>query len=89
MAKMIFSLLPKATFRVSLSERLVEHFDRTDESDYIYLDDTIIYYIGSSTRPEVPEKLDGVTVRVIERTAFNGNTNVEAVKLPIRMEVIE
>lgn len=63
-------------------------FDHTDERDYIYNGDTIIYYIGKSKRPELPSELDGIKVRVVERTAFSGNA-VEAVRIPDGMEVIE
>lgn len=86
--KLRFSFESKVRFRLSLSESMEVHFDPTDESDYIYDGDTIIFYIGTGSHPCIPETLDGVQVRVIERTAFGG-TEVEAVKIPEGVEVIE
>ncbi|HOC34665.1 MAG TPA: hypothetical protein PLH98_10125 [Ruminococcus flavefaciens] len=63
-------------------------FDRTTEADYIYDGNAIVYYIGTSKRPEIPQTLGGVQVLAVERTAFN-DTDVEAVKFPDGMEVIE
>ncbi len=87
MPKLIFSFAPQVRCRVFFTEKMEEHFDPTDESDYIYNGDTIIYYIGTKKRPEVPPALGGVQVRVIEITAFSG-TDIEAVKLPEGTEVI-
>lgn len=87
--KLRFSLTPQVSFRVYFTEKMEEHFDETDESDYIYSGYTILYYIGASRRPEIPSTLGGVPVRVIECTAFAGNTNIEAVKIPEGVEVIE
>lgn len=68
--------------------RQLSEFEKTDENDYIYDNGTILYYIGTSKRPEIPPTLGGVTVSAVERTAFGG-TDVEAVKFPNGMEVIE
>lgn len=88
MPKFIFSLQSKVAFRFFFTEKIDEHFDPTDENDYIYDGNTIIFYIGTSKRPEIPPTLGGVTVSAVERTAFGG-TGVEAVKFPDGMEVIE
>lgn len=82
------SLERKVTFDLSLSEKIEDHFDPPDESDYIYDGDTILFYIGASTRPSIPATLGGNQVRVIERTAFGG-TEVEAVKIPEGVTTIE
>lgn len=87
MPKLIFSFDPQVRCRIFFTEKMEEYFDPTDESDYIYNGNTIIYYIGSKKRPVVPSSLDGVQVRTIEITAFNG-TGIEAVRLPEGMEVI-
>ncbi|MBO5571995.1 MAG: hypothetical protein J6M07_06675 [Ruminococcus sp.] len=63
-------------------------YEHTSEADYIFSNGTVIYYIGTSKRPEIPLTLGGVTVSAVERTAFSG-TGVEAVKFPDGMEVIE
>lgn len=62
-------------------------FDPTNENDYIYTGGTILYYIGSSKRPEIPTTLDGVPVNELELTAFN-DTKVEAVKIPEGVTII-
>lgn len=64
------------------------NYDDTDENDYIYNGGTILYYIGTSTRPKVPEKLNNVKVTRIASTAFNGS-DIVAVKMPEGVEVIE
>lgn len=47
-------------------------YDPTDESDYIYDNDSnIIYYIGESNRPAVPTTLNGESVEKILATGFN------------------
>lgn len=47
-------------------------YDPTDESDYIYDNDSnIIYYIGESNRPSVPTTLNGKSVEKILATGFN------------------
>ena len=47
-------------------------YDPTDESDYIYDNDSnIIYYIGESNRPAVPTTLNGKSVEKILATGFN------------------
>lgn len=84
----LFNVRSDVKFHVFFTEKMEEHFDPTDETDYIYNEDTIIYYIGQKRRPEIPATLEGVQVRRIEITAFN-HTNVEAVKIPdsvIRIE---
>lgn len=88
MPKLIFSFAPEVKLRVFFTEKIEEHFDPTDENDYIYDGNTIVYYIGTSKRPEIPQTLGGVQVLAVERTAFN-DTDVEAVKFPDGMEVIE
>ena len=63
-------------------------YQPTSENDYIYDNDTIIFYTGNTKCPEIPQTLDGVQVRVIEKTAFAGQ-DVTAVKIPDGTEVIE
>lgn len=47
-------------------------YDPTDESDYIYDNDSnIIYYIGESNKPAVPTTLNGRSVEKILVTGFN------------------
>ena len=66
-----------------------DKFEHTDGSDYIFDGNSIIYYIGTATRPEVPAMLGANAMDSAERTSFTGNTEIEAVKLPDGMEVIE
>ena len=43
---------------------------------------TIIKYIGNSKDVSVPESIDGHYVNCVERSAFEGNTNIESVVYP-------
>ena len=87
MAKMIFTVEPKAVFHLFLSEKMKE-FEPTGESDYIYENDRIIRYIGTKKRPEIPQTLDGVRIRVIGYTAFSG-CDITAVYIPDGVGSIE
>lgn len=87
MPEMKIGLVPKVTFHFFLTEKMEEHFDPTDESDYIYDGGHIIYYRGTVQRPEVPQYLGSSQVKSIGAEAFSG-CNIKAVKLPEGMEEI-
>lgn len=67
----------------NITERSAEP---TTDSDYIYIIDngeaTIIYYIGESTYPAVPDTLGGAATKYIEETAFNYRDDIEGVEIP-------
>ena len=63
-------------------------YQYTAEEDYIYINDTIIYYNREKVRPEIPHTLNDIQVRVIEMTAFTGQ-DIRAVKIPDGTEVIK
>lgn len=56
-------------------------FDPTTDADYIYEDGKIIYYIGDTQYPEIPNTLGGDATTALECTSFFG-TDVVAVKIP-------
>lgn len=56
-------------------------FDPTTDADYIYENGKIIYYIGETQYPEIPNTLGGNATTALESTSFWG-TNVIAVKIP-------
>ena len=64
------------------------YYQPTTESDYIYSNDTIIFYIGNKKRPRLLRTLGGNQVRVIERTAFT-EQDISAVRIAEGTEVIE
>lgn len=65
--------------------KMEQHYDDTTDDDYIYETGSdytdILYYIGDSTVPAIPETINGQPVRKIYPTAFN-YTDVEAVYIP-------
>lgn len=66
-------------------------YDPTSESDYIYYTENgnthILYYIGQSTRPYMPESINGNPITTIHATGFD-NTNVKNVFIPEGVEEI-
>lgn len=64
-------------------------FTPTSESDYIIDEQSnIMYYIGSSIKPEIPVELNGLPVKKLYSTAFN-YANVKNVYIPEGVEEIE
>lgn len=68
---------------------LEEHYDPTDENDYVYIDDTIIYYVGDKTRVSVPTTLNGVPVTTLSSVSFNNNSDLVGVSIPEGVTSIE
>lgn len=64
-----------------------ESFEPTEESDYIHDGGHIIYYQGTSQRPEIPQFLGTSQVKSIGADAFLGR-DIKAVKIPEGTEVI-
>jgi hypothetical protein len=65
-------------------------FDPTTDADYIYDTDNnaIIYYIGTSSNPQIPQVIQNTEVKKLYSTAFN-YSNVDAVYIPEGIEEIE
>lgn len=65
-------------------------FDPTTDADYIYDTDNnaIIYYIGASSNPQIPQTIQNTEVKKLYSTAFN-YSNVDAVYIPEGIEEIE
>lgn len=61
--------------------RQQDSYEPTNEDDYIFGSDNLIYYIGDKSRPLLPDTLDGNTMTKIEATTFT-NTNITACKIP-------
>ena len=70
------------------AQKFGSEYQHTTEADYIYSNDTIIYYTGEKYRPEIPHTFNDIQVRVIEMTAFTGQ-DIRAVKIPDGTEVIK
>lgn len=73
-----------------IESRLV--FEPTDDSDYIWreLQDhtNVIYYKGESIRPQIPEKLNDLPIKILYATSFD-NSSVQAVYIPEGVEEIQ
>lgn len=67
---------------------LEDHYDPTDETDYIYDDGEIIYYKGTKKSPIIPSILGNEFVTTINDTAF-GDTDIEGVMIPEGVTTIE
>ena len=67
---------------------LEDHFDPTDEDDYIYDNGEIIYYKGTKRSPMIPNILGNEFVTTITSTAF-GTTDIEGVIIPEGVTTIE
>lgn len=63
-------------------------FDPTTDADYIYDNGVVIYYIGETQYPEIPDTLGGDAVTKLEATSFC-DSNVIAVKIPDGVTRIE
>lgn len=65
-------------------------FDPTTDADYIYDADNnaIVYYIGTSSNPQIPQVIQNTEVKKLYSTAFN-YSNVDAVYIPEGIEEIE
>ena len=72
-------------------EPIVRDFDPTDEKDYVWIVENdkaiILYYIGRTTRPQIPDTLDDHTVIALAKTAFNYST-IEKVKFATNIQWI-
>lgn len=61
--------------------RQQDSYEPTNEDDYIYGTNNIIYYIGDKRNPLLPEQLDNNTITTIESVAFSG-TDIVSAKIP-------
>lgn len=69
-----------------------QDYEPTTDNDYIFetINDTtnIIYYVGESLHPAIPNTLNNIPVKIIRSVGFN-NKNVETIYIPYGVEEIE
>jgi len=67
-------------------------YDITGETDYIWMVDngeiTILFYKGTSLKPEIPDTIDDKKVVALAATAFN-YSNVEKVKMTNNIRIVD
>ena len=67
-------------------------YDPTDEGNYIWIVDndaaTIIYFLGGTRIPRIPDTLDGYPVVALAATAFN-YTDVERVAMSNNITIVD
>jgi hypothetical protein len=67
-------------------------YDKTTDSDYIYIKEdsgtNVVLYIGQSNKPKIPTAINGQLVKTLHSSAFN-TSYVEAVYIPDGVVEIE
>ena len=67
-------------------------YDPTDEGNYIWIVDndeaTIIYFLGGTQHPRIPDTLDGYPVVAIAATAFN-YSDVDRVAMSNNITIVD